>query len=123
MKNLRDTRKAKGINQHGLSMLTNLNVATINHLENGKTITRADTQQKIEKALGQRIDWLTTAGFDSVAYGEIEVWTHAEQNLRKAMKDIKTLQNKPERAKYIQMVRHYANVLEREFINAKTMKL
>jgi transcriptional regulator with XRE-family HTH domain len=123
MKNLKEARQAKNLRQYEMKALTGISVPSYSLLENGKRVPRSESQVAIERALDQRINWLETSGFDSVAYGESDDWAHAEQNLRKAMKDIKKLENKLERAKYIQMIRYYADVLEREFIKPKSIQL
>jgi transcriptional regulator with XRE-family HTH domain len=121
MKDLRTARKDIGLNQYGVATQIGITVASYSRIETGKAKPRASTQAAIEKVLKQQIDWLTTSGFDSVG-GEPNSWTSSEQNLRQTLKDIKTLQGKPERKKYIETARYYLDILENEYINLKQLK-
>jgi transcriptional regulator with XRE-family HTH domain len=123
MKNLKEARQAKNLSQYGMKALTGISVPSYSLLESGKRVPRSESQAAIEGALDQRINWLETSGFDSVAYGKSNLWTFCEQELRKGMKSIKCLQNKKQRREYIQMLKQYTRTLEKYVESDKITEL
>jgi transcriptional regulator with XRE-family HTH domain len=61
MKDLRTSRKEKGLTQPQLEALTGIEVPNISALEHGKYKPNQVTRQKIEKVLG-KIDWTEVSG-------------------------------------------------------------
>jgi transcriptional regulator with XRE-family HTH domain len=61
MKDLRTSRKEKGLTQPQLEELTGIEVPNISALEHGRYKPNQVTRKKIEKALGEKIDWSETS--------------------------------------------------------------
>jgi transcriptional regulator with XRE-family HTH domain len=61
MNNLYKARKAKGLTQEKLEEMTGIHAENISALEHGKFNPNKQSRQKIEKALGEKIDWSETS--------------------------------------------------------------
>lgn len=57
--NLKELRKSKKLTYRELSSITGLSRSSIFYIENGYVMPWKRTREKIEKALGVEIDWLT----------------------------------------------------------------
>jgi transcriptional regulator with XRE-family HTH domain len=57
---IKDLRNGKGYSQEGLAELSQLSLRTVQRIENGETEARGDTLNRLAKALGVAVDFLTT---------------------------------------------------------------
>jgi transcriptional regulator with XRE-family HTH domain len=103
---LREARSEAGLTQAELAKKAGLMDVTISTLENGKSAARNDTRRRIEKALGVRVNWLQTRGLRTYQQGEITGWESVEQDFRKTLYGIKSLQ-KNERVEFITLAKEY----------------
>jgi transcriptional regulator with XRE-family HTH domain len=108
---LRQARENKRMTQVELAEATDLSQTQVSHIELGKCSPRPTTMRRIEKALGARVNWLTTKGVCSYQEGELSTWEHVDQTFRKALREINGLQN-AERREFIKLARQYMKDFE-----------
>jgi len=104
--NLRKARSQAGLTQAELAKKAGVTDVTISTLENGKSAARNDTRRRIEMALGVRVNWLKTKGLRTYQQGEMTSWESVEQDFRKTLYGINSLQ-KDERVEFIKLAREY----------------
>lgn len=112
-RDLRTVRQNKGLTQKELAEKSGVGEITISLLENRKTTAQNETRRKLERVLGQRINWLATRGLGAYRSGEMTSWELVEQNFRKALFNIKSLQKK-ERAEFLKLAKLYLKEFEKE---------
>lgn len=105
MRNLRTVRTSFHLSEMELANAAEVNFQTIQNIESQRTtMPRPDVRRRLEIALGQRIDWVKTAGLkrrpDRIS------WEEAELNLRNAIQSISGLQ-KGEQVGMIQVAHNY----------------
>ena len=103
---LREARSEAGLTQAELAKKAGVKDSTISALEDGKNAARNDTRRRIEKALGVRVNWLQTRGLRTYQNGEMTSWESVEQDFRKTLYGIKSLQ-KNERVEFIKLAKEY----------------
>ncbi|MBN1253796.1 MAG: helix-turn-helix transcriptional regulator [Deltaproteobacteria bacterium] len=103
---LREARSEAGLTQNELAKKAGVTDATISALENGKSAARNNTRRRIEKALGVHVNWLQTRGLPTYQHGEMASWESVEQDFRKTLYGIKSLQ-KNERVEFIKLAKEY----------------
>jgi transcriptional regulator with XRE-family HTH domain len=103
---LREARSQAGLTQAELAKKAGLTDVTISTLENGKSTARDNTRRRIELALGVRVNWLRTRGLRTHQQGEMTSWESVEQDFRKTLYGINSLQ-KDDRVEFIKLAREY----------------
>ena len=106
MMDLREARSQAGLTQAELAEKAGVADVTISTLENGKSAARNDTRRRIEKALGVRVNWLQTKGLRMYQQGEMTSWESVEQDFRKTLYGINSLQ-KDDRVEFIKLAKEY----------------
>jgi transcriptional regulator with XRE-family HTH domain len=101
------------MSQQDLKEATGLSQTQLSHLELGKCSPRPETMRRIEKTLGMRVNWLQTRGLRAWREGQMSTWELVEQNFRKALFGIKSLQ-KGEQLEFIKLAKQYLREVERE---------
>jgi len=102
MKDLKSTRKALRVTQLELSEMTGINQGYLSELERGVHPPSERTRNKIESALGTKIDWIgmTDTKFLKGSYYE------SERLVFKLVKKT-TLMDEPERKAITKLIRKY----------------
>ena len=103
---LREARSEAGLTQDELAKKAGVTDATISALEAGKSAARSNTRRRIEKALGVPVAWLQTRGLPTDQHGETASWESVEQDFRKTLYGIKSLQE-DERVEFIKLAKEY----------------
>jgi transcriptional regulator with XRE-family HTH domain len=106
MMDLREARLEAGLTQVELAKKAGVTDVTISTLENGKSTARDDTRRRIEIALGVRVNWLKTKGLQTYQQGEMTSWESVEQDFRKTLYGINSLQ-KDERVEFMKLAKEY----------------
>ncbi len=88
---LKEARLKKNLSQSGLAANTGLTQGTLSLIETGKATPQADTRRRIERALGCRVNWLTTMGLLTRREGQLSSWEHVEQTFRNALHEMNGL--------------------------------
>jgi transcriptional regulator with XRE-family HTH domain len=99
MYNLRTLRRAKGLTQMDLSDLIGVSQSALAEVETGKRLPRKTTRRKIERILGNEIDWISTLSRDKGHIGY-------------ALKELINLQE-PGAEERIKFSRQYLTALEK----------
>lgn len=101
----------------GVSEESGVSEIAISLLENKKTVAQNGTRRKLEKALGVRVNWLKTMGLKTRRQGEMTSWEFVEQDFRKALYGIKSLQ-KGDQLEFLKLAKQYLREFEREEIKS-----
>jgi transcriptional regulator with XRE-family HTH domain len=111
MKDLRTIRKELKLRQADLAEFSGVSYVSISRIESGEVVPRNDVRQKIEKSLGQRVNWLATTGLRKRKSGEMSSYEHAEQKLREALQEVYSLQGE-EKLDFFELAHNYLETVE-----------
>ena len=106
---LKDLRKRTKLSQDQLAKLSGSNQVTISLLETGKVTPNSDTRMKLEKALGQRINWLDGKGF---ARFHNQDFSELEERFRKVLYDVNFLQEQ-DRIDFLAIAQTYLSEIQK----------
>jgi len=109
MRDLKINRKRRGWTQNQLAEEAELSNITISQIELGNVAPKAEVRRKIEKALGERVDWLTTRGLRTNIPNKATSWELVEQNFRGALYMINSLQ-RDEIEEFFEVAQHYLDM-------------
>ena len=111
MRSLKKTRKAKGFTLRELSEATGLSSAAISRLEQGHTVGKVSTKVRIEQALKERINWLSSEPIlENVILSD---WIECEMLFRLLVQKINGLVEKNERREFIDTIGRYLRKIKR----------
>ena len=110
---LKEARDRKGLTQAMLAKKAGITDIAISLIENGKVTPQVKTRRRIEKVLGEPVNWLKTRGLRNWREGVMTSWESVEQTFRKALFEIKGLSNK-ERKEFIKLAKQYLKEFSEE---------
>jgi transcriptional regulator with XRE-family HTH domain len=108
---IRTIRKEKKLSQEQLAKLSGLTSVTISLIETGKVFPNTQTRKKLERALGQRINWMNGKG---KVKAKGQTFSELEERLRKVLYDINVLPDKDRKA-FLSTVRTYLSEIQNGF--------
>ena len=107
---LRAARKLKGLSLEKLSELSGVTLLTVSNIERRKTMPNLQTKEKLEAALGVKINWLAGKGLRQIKDDRIQ-FSAMEYRLRRLIYDLNFL-NSREQAEFVSLAKMYLKQYE-----------
>ena len=105
MLTLKQLKAKKKLTFEQLSEMTGVHTVNLNRIEKGQAIPILSTREKIEKALGQQINWLDSQKVPEQAV--LSNWLECEQIFRKLMECVNGLTQPGERQEFMDTAGRY----------------